>query len=111
MVHRRFFDKVVKDGNASFSGTRDGQKFLSAIVEYEDKVDLLYCLMSPKVCACDIGVGTEAINWEITMDGWRCKGLYFQQKMTPFFAWDLHGHVAHVESCPKHPSPLKSTHT
>lgn len=46
---RRFFDKVMRDEAASFSPRDDGPRFMQAVLQYDDKVDLLFRLMSPKV--------------------------------------------------------------
>lgn len=46
---RKFFDKVMKDGSARFDASSDGPKFMAAVLEYDDHVDLLYRLTSPKV--------------------------------------------------------------
>eukprot|EP00798_Chlamydomonas_sp_ICE-L_P005792 gene5792-6073_t len=44
----RWFDKVVLDPEASFEGERDGSKFLSALLEFEDKRDMLFRITNPK---------------------------------------------------------------
>ena len=49
-AERRFFDKVLKDANASFSNN-DATRFLTYISQqHDDKVELLYRLAHPKVC-------------------------------------------------------------
>lgn len=46
--HRRFLDKMLKDGDAVMKTGRDNQKFLAALVEYDDPVEMLYRLVDPK---------------------------------------------------------------
>lgn len=47
---RRFFDKVMRDGGATFDAGRDGAKFMGALMEFrDDPVDLLYRLRNPQV--------------------------------------------------------------
>ena len=46
--NRRFFDKVLLDAGASFSRARDGPRFMDALLEFDDEVDLLYRLTNPK---------------------------------------------------------------
>jgi hypothetical protein len=45
---RRFFDKVTLDAGATIEAARDGERFLEAILAHDDKIDLLYRLVSPK---------------------------------------------------------------
>lgn len=59
---RKFFDKVTKDKCAEFSGARDGDRFLEAVMCYDDKLDLLYRLVN-------IEVGGTCV-WVCVHDGW-----------------------------------------
>jgi hypothetical protein len=43
------FDKLMKDKNAEFDVQRDGPRFVQAILEYEDPVELLYRMTNPRV--------------------------------------------------------------
>lgn len=45
---RKFFDKCMKDANATFT-TSDASRFLAFMPQYEDKMQLLYRLLDPKV--------------------------------------------------------------
>lgn len=47
-AHRQFFDKLMKDGEVLFQ-THHAEKFMAAILEYQDPVDLLYRMNSTKV--------------------------------------------------------------
>ncbi|KAG2495742.1 hypothetical protein HYH03_006339 [Edaphochlamys debaryana] len=44
---RRFFDKVTKQHDAAWSPSKDGPRFLDAVLEYDDPIDLLYRLTHP----------------------------------------------------------------
>ena len=46
---RRMFDKLMKDKSAEFDSERDGLRFIQAVLEYEDPVELLYRMTSPRV--------------------------------------------------------------
>lgn len=57
---RKFFDKCMRDGNATFN-TADAMRFLAHMPNYDDRMQLLYRLLDPKVrahpcvlfpCAC-----------------------------------------------------------
>lgn len=47
----RFFDKVTRDGSASFDAFKDGRKYLQAVIDglQADPVDWLFRLTKPKV--------------------------------------------------------------
>lgn len=45
---RRFFDKVTRDPSATFNADKDGSRFLSALLSYDDRLDMLFRLNSPK---------------------------------------------------------------
>ena len=45
----RFFGKVIMDPSATFEPRRDGPRLLQAAIAYNDKLDLLYRLMNPRV--------------------------------------------------------------
>lgn len=46
---RQFLDKLLKDGNATFQA-HHAERFIAALLEFQDPVDLLYRLTSAKVC-------------------------------------------------------------
>ncbi|GFH10316.1 hypothetical protein HaLaN_05607 [Haematococcus lacustris] len=54
--HRRFFDGVMCKANASFSPA-DCVKFMSALLEFDDYLDMLYRLTNPRVSKSSSGVG------------------------------------------------------
>lgn len=48
--NRRMFDKVTRDGNATFNTEEDGPTFFRAMQEFRDEpVDLLFRLVKPQV--------------------------------------------------------------
>lgn len=46
---RRMFDKLMRNGDAAFDRNRDGAKFLQAMIDYDDPVDLLYRMTNRQV--------------------------------------------------------------
>jgi hypothetical protein len=46
---RRMFDKLMKQKDAPFDRERDGPRFMQAVIDYDDPVDLLYRMTSPQV--------------------------------------------------------------
>ena len=58
---RRFFDKVMKDGKATFDPRKDGSRFLrAACTEFaDDPVDLLYRLNKPQVSRATVHSRTK----------------------------------------------------
>lgn len=47
---RRYFDKVVKSASFNFASNRDAEKFVTAILEYGNDIELLFRLTSKQVC-------------------------------------------------------------
>jgi hypothetical protein len=47
---RRYFDKVAKSDSFSFASNRDAERFIHAILDYNNDIELLFRLASKQVC-------------------------------------------------------------
>eukprot|EP00798_Chlamydomonas_sp_ICE-L_P024108 gene24108-9683_t len=59
--NRKFFDKVARDPRADFKGEKDGERFLSALREFDDKLEMLFRIMNPKVIPFLRDLGCDAL--------------------------------------------------
>jgi hypothetical protein len=48
--NRRFFDKMMKSNDVTFNAAQHGAKFLAAMLEFDNPVDLLIRMTDPQVC-------------------------------------------------------------
>jgi hypothetical protein len=70
--NRRFFDKVVKNSSLRWNGVNDARRYLQAMKEFQDPLDLLYRLIKPQVGhSCPGRVWAISEIWGCAE--WQCK--------------------------------------